>query len=350
MLKDKKYKISLYKWRGWVTLSIPLLVGVFVIFYALKTSLPSARSPVLFYSTHNRDDLKLVLIHAIEKSQRSIHFRTYALTDLSILSLLKKKAEQGIDVHLYYHKNTSPKVHLLEGVHFYFYPFQGKGLMHEKLWIIDESQIFFSSANITYSSLKIHENSIIGVYSPELATALVQSQNREIVHTIQEQTIRYFSLPSREALDSLLKVLDQAKKRVDIFLFTFTHPHIVEKLIELHAKGIQIELTIDAATARGASKKAIVALSQAGIVVHISRGMQLFHHKWALIDNDTLIFGSANWTRAAFCQNKDFIFLLSPLKKNQIKHLNSIIKNINKQHDSSVSSFVDKIYPTIKRA
>lgn len=309
-------------------------MGVFVIFYALRVPLPSIQAPIQFYSTHNRDDLKLVLIHAINRSQKSIHCRTYALTDLSILTLLKKKAQEGIDVHLYYHKKTSPRIDRLENSHLHFHPIQEQGLMHEKLWIIDESQIFFSSANITYSSLKIHENSIVGVYLPTLAQALMQPQKKEIVYAIQGQTIHYFSLPNTKTLSILINTLNQAEKRIDLFLFTFTHPHIVEKLIELHTKGIHIELTIDATTARGSSKKAILALSKAGIVVHVSRGgIQLFHHKWALIDNHTLIFGSANWTQAAFKKNRDFILILSPLKKKQIQYLNKVIKSINIQHN-----------------
>jgi len=301
-----------------------------IIFYALKVSLPSIQFPIQFYSTHNHDDLKLVLIHAIKGAQRSIHCRTYALTDLSILSLLKKKARKGVDVHLYYHKKTSPKLILLEDTHFHFHPIQERGLMHEKLWIIDESQIFFGSANMTYSSLKMHENSILGVYSPQLAQALMQPCNTEIIHVIQEQTIHYFSLPNAKALDSLLALLDQAKKRIHLFLFTFTHPKIVEKLVELYTKGIQITLTIDASTSRGASKKAVTTLAKAGIPIYLSQGLQLFHHKWALVDDHTLILGSANWTQSAFNRNRDFILLLYPLKNKQIKYMNKIINNINR--------------------
>ena len=295
--------------------------------------LPSSNSPIQLYSTHHHDDLKLTLIHAIKRAQKSIYLRTYALTDVSILSLLKKKSEAGIDVHLYYHKKTTPKLDQLECPHFHFYPIQEKGLMHEKIWIIDEHQIFFGSANVTYSSLKMHENGILGIYSPKLAQALIQSRPKELVHQIQEQKIEYFSLPNKKALYTLLDTLDKAQKRIDLFLFTFTHPDIVKKLIELHGRGIQINLTVDAYTARGASKKALTALSQAGISIHLSKGPQLFHHKWALIDNHTLILGSANWTKAAFTKNRDFLLLLSPLKKDQVKYLNCIIKKIKKYNN-----------------
>ena len=110
-----------------------LLAGIFFVCYSLWTPLPTAKNQIQFYSTHNRDDLKLTLIHALKKAKKSIYLKTYALTDIDILSLLKKKADEGVEVHLYYHQKTSPKLSQLEAKHFHFYPIQEKGLMHEKI-------------------------------------------------------------------------------------------------------------------------------------------------------------------------------------------------------------------------
>lgn len=288
-----------------------ILVGFFLIFYSLHVSLPSKNSPIQFYSTSQRDDLKWVLQKALQKAKHSIHLSTYALTDSSILCLLKKKAQRGVDVHLYYHQQNTPTLHQLEAPHFTFHPIQEKGLMHEKIWIIDESWVFLGSANLTYSSLKMHDNSLLGFYSPPLAEVLLRSRPEDFSIDIGGKKLRYFSLPSRKALPHLLETLDQAKKCVVLSLFTFTHPLIVEKLITLHERGIQIILNIDSYTARGASQKALTPLAEAGIQATLSKGPQLFHHKWALIDNTTLILGSANWTQAAFSKNRDFIIFLN---------------------------------------
>jgi len=307
---------------------LALLAGLFLLFYSIRTPLPSPKSEIQIYSTHNRDDLKLTLLNALKKAQKSIYLRTYALTDISTLSALKRKAQEGVDVHLTYHKKTTPKLDRLESPHFHFYPIQERGLMHEKIWIIDESQVFLGSANVTYSSLKMHDNCILGFYSPEFAKALTLSRPENLSLQIQGQTVQYFSLPNKKALDMLLETLGQANERVSLSLFTFTHPLIVKKLIELHERGVKIELTVDAYTARGSSKKAVTSLSQAGVPIRRSRGVQLFHHKWALIDDHTLILGSANWTQAAFTKNRDFILFLSPLTKGQLKRLNHMIKKI----------------------
>ncbi|QVL55290.1 MAG: phosphatidylserine/phosphatidylglycerophosphate/cardiolipin synthase family protein [Simkaniaceae bacterium] len=272
--------------------------------------MPSSKNPYHLYSTDQGDDLKEVLKKSIRRSKKSITLRTYAITDLGILSLLKKKAEEGVEIHLTYHKKTSPNLHLLENKNFYFHPIQEKGLMHEKIWIIDKELLFLGSTNLTPSSLKMHANLMVGLYAPNLAQTLSSMRPSKITDRVGSRDLLYFSLPNQEALKTLLSTLDQAKKIVKISLFTFTHPLLVEKLIELHERGIKVLVTLDGTTAQGASKKAKKRLEEAHVRVKASKGRALFHHKSAEIDNKIFIIGSANWTKSAFNKNRDFILFI----------------------------------------
>ncbi len=272
--------------------------------------MPSSKKPYRLYSTDQGTDLKEVLKKSIRGSRKSITLHTYAVTDLGILSLLKKRAEQGIEVHLIYHKETSPDLHLLEKKNFYFHPIQEKGLMHEKIWIIDEELLFLGSTNLTPSSLKMHANLMVGLYAPNLSKTLSSTRPSKITDKVGDRDLLYFSLPSQEALKTLLSTLDQAKKIVKISLFTFTHPYLIDKLIELHERGIKIFVTLDGTTAQGASKEAKNRLEEARVKVKVSKGRELFHHKNAEIDNKIFIIGSANWTKSAFNKNRDFILFI----------------------------------------
>lgn len=200
-----------------------VLAGIFFLFYTLHISLPSSKKPYRLYSTDQGDDLKEVLKKSILRSKESITLHTYAVTDLGILSLLKKKAEEGVEIHLTYHKKTSPNLHLLENKNFYFHPIQEKGLMHEKIWIIDKELLFLGSTNLTPSSLKMHANLMVGLYAPSLAQTLSSTRPSKITDRVGSRDLLYFSLPNQEALKTLLSTLDQAKKIVKISLFTFTH-------------------------------------------------------------------------------------------------------------------------------
>lgn len=303
MPRAKKFKVVL----------LPLLIGLFLIIYCLHTPFPSSKSKIKVYSTHNHNDLHLLLTQAIKKAKKSLYLKTYALTDSAIISLLKKKSEDGVKVHLYYHKNVSPKLECLKRPNFYLHPIQEKGLMHEKIWIIDEKFVFLGSANITYSSLKMHENCVVGIFSPELAHQLITNRPEKINMKIENHDFEFYSLPNKNALIVLLDRINKAKSKISVSLFTFTHPLLVKKLIEMHQKGLKVSVTVDGYTAQGASRIALNQLKKAGVRTYCTHGPQLYHHKWALIDEDTLILGSANWTKAAFTKNKDFILILHPL-------------------------------------
>ena len=287
-----------------------ILVGLFFLFYTLHVTLPSLKNPYCLYSTDQGDDLKEVLKKLIRRSGKSITLHSYAVTDLGILSLLKKKAAQGIEVHLTYHKKTSPDLHLLKEKNFYFHPIKEKGLMHEKIWIIDEELLFLGSTNLTPSSLKMHDNLMVGLYAPTLAKILSSTRPSKTTDRVGNRDLLYFSLPNQEALKNLLSTLDQAEKNVKISLFTFTHPVLVDKLIELHERGVRVFVTLDGTTAEGASKVARKRLEKAHVKVKVSTGRVLFHHKSAEIDNKIFIIGSANWTKSAFNKNRDTLLFI----------------------------------------
>lgn len=299
----RRYKIS------------PVLAGLFLFFfllvYSLYTPLPSPKKPIIFYNSERRIDLNHTLKKIINTAKKSITLHTYSLTDLSILSLLKNRAEKGISIHLYYDKKASLPLDLLNQKNFHFHPIQGKGLIHEKLWIIDETLLFLGSTNLTPSSLKMHDNLMVGLYVPPLAKTLSKKRPEEIHLETDKAAFHYYSLPNKSGFKALLETLDQAQKEVSLSLFTFTHPEIAEKLIALHKKGIKITLKLDRGTARGASKDVKRILENEKIHVQTSQGLQLFHHKWAIIDQKTHILGSANWTKAAFNKNNDLILIIN---------------------------------------
>lgn len=289
----------------------PALAGLFlfilILFYSLYIPLPSSKKPIRFYSSRQRNDLNRTLKQSIKKAQKTITLHTYALTDLSLLSLLKRKEEEGVEVHLYYDEKASPPLTRLENKNFHLYPQKGKGLFHEKIWIFDEEVVFLGSANLTPSSLRMHENMMVGLYNPELAKKLLKDRPEEY----HEITFDYYSLPHPEALEALLEALRKAKKDIYLTLFTFTHPEIAQVLVELHQKGVKISLKLDGTTARGASRKVKEFLEKEGVQVEMSKGLHLCHYKWGIIDGKTHIIGSANWTKAAFQKNKDFILILN---------------------------------------
>ncbi len=247
--------------------------------------------------------------------------QAYALTDPAILSLLKQQAAAGLDVTLFYDPSACDDLSsTLRPYGIQAYPVQCSGLMHRKILIIDGQQLFFGSANFTTSSLKMHGNLLLGLYDPALANAIASDQGHQ----------NFFLLPdSKEAaLASLLRALDGAKEQILISLFTFTHPLLIDALVAAHQRGIVVNIAMDYYSGKGASALAVQRLREAGIAVRLSRGPQLLHDKWALIDESTLILGSANWTEAAFSANQDCLAILEKIGPKERRSLKKMWKSV----------------------
>ncbi|MDN3506878.1 MAG: phosphatidylserine/phosphatidylglycerophosphate/cardiolipin synthase family protein [Simkaniaceae bacterium] len=266
-------------------------------------------------------------MRALKSAKSSIHMQIYGLTDPDLIALLGKKQAEGLDIQIFYDKRASARLPLLA------YPVKSSGLMHRKILVIDQSQIFIGSANCTPQSLKMHDNLVLGLKDEKMADFFTQSIDSDHIFDLQGQILSAHLLPDFEgkALPDLCDQIDLAKTSIHIAMFTLTHPQIVEKLIAAKKRGVSITIAIDRYTALGASKKSIQQLINAGATVLTSQGSQLLHHKWAWIDKSTFILGSANWTGAAFEKNQDCLLIMKNLAPGHQKTLAKVWKAVEKQ-------------------
>lgn len=307
-------------------ISLPVAC-VWAVSAALYAPMPTQENPVYFYSNHTRDDLAHIYKKALKSAKNSIQLSIYALTDPHLIELLEERAEAGIKVTLYYDSKATKLPSSLKKKCTHF-PYKNGALMHRKILIIDEKNTFLGSANLTPTSLKIHDNLVIGIHNAPFAKTALRAPQTPLV--LPAQTGQLWLLPegNPDALHSLIHHINTAKNKIDVALFTLTHPQLVEALINAHHRGVHVTCILDHYTAKGASKKAQETLQRSGVTVCYSRGQQLFHHKWVYIDNHTLFFGSANWTQAAFSTNSDCLMRLSPLTQSQRKFMQKMWKII----------------------
>lgn len=309
----KKFKLSIF-------IFIAALYS-FLIWAALDPPIPSNSSPVVFYSNQTRDDLRLVLKKLFSKAQTSIDVTMYAATDLELLRQLENQARKGLQVKIR-HDPSNPIDSPLS------IPTKAKGLMHRKIVVIDDRIVLLGSANMTTSSLLMHDNLSVAFDHPPLAEFLKKPTASSFDFEINSQKAKVWLLPDPKALLDLQKQLEDAKESIFIAMFTLTHPDLLETLIQRHQKGVKVTIAIDHYAARGASQKAIQRLQSKGVETIFSQGLQLLHHKWAYIDQRKVILGSTNWTKAAFIKNQDCLLFLNTLTKKQQALFNTLESTI----------------------
>jgi cardiolipin synthase A/B len=304
--------------------------------------LPSSNSPIELYSNQTSDDLTSLFTSAIAKANESVTLIIYSLTDPDIIQALNKKGAENIPVYIACDAKASPKItSKLENVQ--LVKCFGEGFMHQKILIIDEKFILLGSANFTPSSLRTHGNLVMGIENSVLACALTKrskSMNEErivsspLLHCesqIGSQNIELWILPDDPGgADRIISLLRSAKKTIKVAMFTWTRTDFTKELIAASQRGVKVETVIDRNCAKGANSKVVKMLQKSGIPFQLHRGQGLLHHKFAYIDDEILVNGSANWTKNAFDLNDDSFVVLYPLTEEQKCKMNTLWEAVNK--------------------
>ena len=320
------------KWAfPWALLAVLIFCAWFVS-KSLAPNLPQHTEPIRLYSNQCQQDLRATLLNAIRSAKSSIHLVMFGLSDRAILSALIEKIHNDIPTTIYYDATGSPRIgKILEGGE--IHPVKSAGLMHQKILILDDEIVFIGSANMTSASLRMHDNLVVGLISKKIAQFLKAHEpysSGYLRTLVGGQNVEIWLLPDPRghALQDLKKKIRSATRSIRIALFTFTHPGLLEEVIQAHQRGIDVTVVVDMHSGLGASASAIDKLKKSGLRVLLSQGTQLLHHKFIYIDDHTLLTGSANWTKAAFYKNSDCFLSLFPLNPDQKSFMNRLWNQI----------------------
>ena len=113
----------------------------------------------------------------------------------------------------------------------------------------------------------------------------------------------YFS-PGDDCPRKIANLLQRAKRKVDVCVFTITDDRITDALVETHDRGVPMRIITDddKASDRGSD---VDRLRRRGIALRVDRSPYHMHHKFAIFDNRRLLTGSYNWTRGADKNNEE---------------------------------------------
>lgn len=109
--------------------------------------------------------------------------------------------------------------------------------------------------------------------------------------------------------DIILDELALAGERVDVAMYTFTDTELATGLTDAVARGAVVRVCLDASQTSGTDGQGEVAtaLASGGADVRLASGAGggILHHKFAIVDERTLLSGSFNWTPTANYQNDE---------------------------------------------
>lgn len=250
----------------------------------------------------------------------------------------------------------------------------GSMLMHHKFIVIDGQQVIASTANFTLSDVhgdigapdtRGNANSLLDIASPQLAALFIEEFNimwgdgpggkPDSLFGVQKpfrptQRIQIgdatmdvkFSptsrrIPWEDTTNGLIShVFTTARKSIDMALFVFSDQQLVNTLETKHTNGIAIRTLVDPGFIYRDFSEALdmlgVALANTGQARRgkcyyeagnlpwakpiqtvgtpdLPKGDKL-HHKYGVIDGQTVIMGSHNWSEAANRGNDEYLLVV----------------------------------------
>lgn len=342
----KKSKVTFRKARAAAVVLFLLIYTLIVevVSAPAPSILPTKELPIHLYSNQVGDNLQKTFKEAILQAKESIACIIYSLNDNEIIAALRKKAEEGVSVAVVYDPVASQNIDFRLGPKVHTKPLRHKGLMHDKLIAIDHKQAWIGSANLTRDSLLLHANLVMGIESPEIALAIEQKAaswpkiKEPLIIKSQEQTLEVWFLPDApQVLDRLLSLLGSAKKSIKVAMFTFTHPKLIQALVDAHERGVDVEVVLDFDSSRQTSLQAFERFKREKMNVLVSQRDGLLHEKVAIIDNAILVAGSTNWTKAGFTANDETLCILFDLTQDQQQTLAHFWKTTQNEAKPSFS-------------
>jgi phosphatidylserine/phosphatidylglycerophosphate/cardiolipin synthase-like enzyme len=118
----------------------------------------------------------------------------------------------------------------------------------------------------------------------------------------------YFS-PNGECTNAIIRELSKAQNTVLVQAYSFTSAPIAKALLDAHKRGIKVEVILDKSQ-RTQSYSSATFLFNVGIPVRIDAQHSIAHNKVMIIDGETVITGSFNFTKAADEKNAENLLII----------------------------------------
>lgn len=197
------------------------------------------------------------------------------------------------------------------------------GLMHNKFILIDGAILYTGSWNMSFNDTFRNNNNLLRITNHELVANYQAKFNEMFVDhrfgakstvgastprlTMDGITVENYFSPHDHIMSKLVALVDGAKSSVHFLAFTFTSPDLADAMIARDKAGVGVRGVIEN---RGALQGVLPDLFCKGIAVRTDGNQYTMHDKVIILDGQTVITGSFNFTQSADRYNDENVIIL----------------------------------------
>jgi phosphatidylserine/phosphatidylglycerophosphate/cardiolipin synthase-like enzyme len=304
---------------------IPLAVGYGMDggWFQLYFSDPS--DPAASQHTGGPDE---AIVGAIDAAHLSIDMAMYSLSLRTVRQALVRAHRRGVDVRVVMESDNldanDPQALKEAGV-----PVLGdrrEGLMHDKFIVIDRTEVWTGSMNMTGDGAYEDRNNLVRIRSADLASDYVAEFNEMFVDdrfgpdrgtltpvphlTISDTPLDVYFSPDDHAEAALLSLLDNAQSSIDFLAYSFTSDPLSEAIRNRAEAGVRVRGVMDAEQVKSNRGTEYDRFRTVGLDVRLDGDPGLMHHKVLIIDRQIVVLGSYNFTASAEKSNDENVIVI----------------------------------------
>lgn len=127
--------------------------------------------------------------------------------------------------------------------------------------------------------------------------------------TLKNTPAQVFFSPDDECTGAIVKEINKAKSEILVQAYSFTSEETAAALVEAHKRGVHVEIILDKSN-RSAKSSAGDITARMGIPTLIDARHAIANNKVMIIDRETLLTGSFNFTKAAEERNAENLLII----------------------------------------
>jgi phosphatidylserine/phosphatidylglycerophosphate/cardiolipin synthase-like enzyme len=267
------------------------------------------------------------LVAAMDRAQTSIDVASYELNLWSIRDALEEAQRRGVRVRVIVDSDNvlEPEIQALESSGIPVLGDRRESLMHHKFAVLDGEEIWTGSMNLSLSDGYYNDNNLVRIQSRLLAQNYTREFDEMFLDDrfgdasrkdtpypgldLEDTHVENLFSPDDGVADRILQLLAQARSSIEFMAFAFTSDDLAGAMIDRSRAGVGVRGVFEASqVAGGASQYAM--LREAGLDVRLDGNEGNLHHKVILLDGETVITGSYNFSRSAEVRNDENVLIL----------------------------------------
>jgi phosphatidylserine/phosphatidylglycerophosphate/cardiolipin synthase-like enzyme len=265
---------------------------------------------------------------AFDAAQKTIDVAMYQF-DLPVLSdALIRAHQRGVRVRLVTDTDSvaGPVFQDLQRAGIRVVDDQRQALMHNKFAVIDGVSLWTGSMNFTENDAYRNNNNELELDSPPLAENYTREFEEMFIErqfgprsladtphptvTLDGTLIENYFAPEDRVAGHILSLLRSAQTSVYFMAFTFTRADFASALIDKDRAGITVQGVFEQRQIEAGSDSAWKALRGAGLDVHLDGNPYNLHSKVFIVDRQTVVTGSYNFTQSADQSNDENLLII----------------------------------------